>query len=212
MSYFMADEKTMEAGLPLSPTHLSKQRDNSKHANSNYGVESLETTLSSLTQDSDDSEHAVRKARRKWKRNLGRQISKKSEDDLASAASPILDFPEDISRNTSPFHTRRPSQTSLSRPFTPVSFSPSVISSPGSRRSSDAGSYMEDVASQAIVSSEEEDRGLVLDKMMDSGSAPQLVMPSIKMPSRRPFTDRGKNMGRLKILIAGDCGMYRALT
>ncbi|KAL2140711.1 hypothetical protein VTI28DRAFT_3496 [Corynascus sepedonium] len=43
--------------------------------------------------------------------------------------------------------------------------------------------------------------------MMDSGSAPQLVMPSIKMPSRRPFTDDGKRMGRLKVLIAGDSGV-----
>ncbi|CAK7203435.1 hypothetical protein SEUCBS139899_006169 [Sporothrix eucalyptigena] len=43
--------------------------------------------------------------------------------------------------------------------------------------------------------------------MMDSGSAPQLIMPSIKMPSRRPFTETGKNMGRLKVLIAGDSGL-----
>lgn len=44
--------------------------------------------------------------------------------------------------------------------------------------------------------------------MMDSGSAPQLVMPSIKMPSRRPFTEEGKNMGRLKVLLAGDSGKH----
>ena len=43
-------------------------------------------------------------------------------------------------------------------------------------------------------------------RMMDSGSAPQLVMPSIKMPSRRPFTEVGKSMGRLKVLVAGDTG------
>jgi hypothetical protein len=81
------------------------------------------------------------------------------------------------------------------------------MSSPGSRRSSDAGSYMDDLASQAIVSSGEEDRDIG-PEMMDSGSAPQLVMPSIKMPSRRPFTERGKNMGRMKILIAGDSGRF----
>jgi hypothetical protein len=43
--------------------------------------------------------------------------------------------------------------------------------------------------------------------MVDSGSAPQLIMPSIKMPSRRPFTEDGKRMGRLKVLIAGDSGV-----
>ncbi|KAK2738500.1 hypothetical protein FQN57_007015 [Myotisia sp. PD_48] len=37
-------------------------------------------------------------------------------------------------------------------------------------------------------------------------SAPQFIMPSIKMPSRRPFTDRGKLIGRLKILITGAPG------
>lgn len=53
----------------------------------------------------------------------------------------------------------------------------------------------------------EGDASCVSSVMMDSGSAPQLVMPSIKMPSRRPFTDDGKRMGRLKVLIAGDSGV-----
>ena len=34
----------------------------------------------------------------------------------------------------------------------------------------------------------------------------QLVMPSIRMPSRRPFTEQGKSMGRFKVLIAGGPG------
>ncbi|EGD97289.1 hypothetical protein TESG_04700 [Trichophyton tonsurans CBS 112818] len=41
-------------------------------------------------------------------------------------------------------------------------------------------------------------------ELQDSTS--QLVMPSIKIPSRRPFTDRGKAIGRLKILLAGAPG------
>ena len=61
-----------------------------------------------------------------------------------------------------------------------------------------------DGGSQAIASSEDEAeadqaRGVV-------ESAPQLIMPSIQMPSRRPFTDRGKETSRVKILIAGDSG------
>ncbi|KAL8356508.1 hypothetical protein RB601_001688 [Gaeumannomyces tritici] len=43
--------------------------------------------------------------------------------------------------------------------------------------------------------------------MEDNGSSPQLVMPSIKMPSRRPFSPEGKAIGRLKILIAGESGI-----
>jgi hypothetical protein len=207
MTYFLADEKSIEASQSPSPTILPKQQTSTK--NSTYGVESFETMISSLTQDSDDQEEKVRNARHNWKKNLGQQISRQSEEDLAGSGSTSVKSPDEISRNVSPSHPRRPSQATISRPFTPLSFgSPapaSILSSPDSRRNSDAGSFMDDAASQAIISSGEDEREGA-SELMDSGSAPQLVMPSIKMPSRRPFTDRGKNMGRLKVLIAGDSG------
>jgi hypothetical protein len=209
MTYFIADEKSMEASLSHSPPTLPKQRDHLK--NSTYGVESLETTISSLAQDSDDADDNVRKARQNWKKNLAQQASDKSEEDSPESVSPSLNSSGAESRNASPSHQRRSSQATISRPFTPLSFrSPapaSIVSSPGSRRNSDVGSYMDEIASQAIVSSGDEDRDIG-SKLIDSGSAPQLVMPSIKMPSRRPFTERGKNMGRLKVLIAGDSGKF----
>lgn len=211
MSYFIADEKTMEASQSGSAPMLPKQRDLSKSRN--YGVESLETTISSLPRDADDRDEIVKMARHNWKKSLGQQVSRKSEEDLAEAASPIWQSSADVSRTASPSHQRRSSQATISRPFTPISFgmpaSPSITSSPNSRRHSDAGSYLDDVASQAIISSGEEDRDMA-PEITHSGSAPQLVMPSIKMPSRRPFTEKGKNMGRLKVLIAGDSGMYLA--
>lgn len=189
----------MEESLSHSPSVLPKQRESPK--GSTYGVESLETTISSISHDSDDSDEKLRTARHNWKKNLRQP---RVEEDLESASV-------DESRNASPSHQRRSSQATISRPFTPLSFGspapPSLMSSPDSRRPSDAGSYMDDVASQAIVSSGDEER----DELVDSGSAPQLVMPSIKMPSRRPFTERGKHMGRLKVLIAGDSGMYLRL-
>jgi hypothetical protein len=77
-----------------------------------------------------------------------------------------------------------------------------VASGPSSRRNSEADFYTDDAASQALLSSGEEERDMP-SEVMDS-SASQLVMPSIKMPSRRPFTEKGKNIGRLKILLAGD--------
>lgn len=40
--------------------------------------------------------------------------------------------------------------------------------------------------------------------------APQLIMPEITMPIRRPFTERGKRIGRLKIMVAGDSGEFQA--
>lgn len=202
MTYFLTDENSIGESQSSSPSNHPKHRENLK--NSSYGVESLETTISSISEDADDQEQELRKARRNWKKNLEHNIPTKSEDspDLSPSSN-------DISRNDSPSYQRRSSQATISRPFTPLSFgSPapaSLMSSPDSRRGSDAGSYMDDNASQAIISSEEEERGMT-SELMDSGSAPQLVMPSIKMPSRRPFTENGKNMGRLKVLIAGDSG------
>lgn len=57
--------------------------------------------------------------------------------------------------------------------------------------------------SQAILSSEE-DEGEISGVVQDS--QPELIMPSIKMPSRRPFTQRGKDLGRFKIMVAGRKG------
>lgn len=200
MTYFLADEKTIEGSLSPSPSILPKQRESPK--GSTYGVESLETAISSMSPDSDDSDEKLRHARHNWKKNLG---LRRSDEDLSSTATASVK--SDISRNASPSHQRRSSQATISRPFTPLSFGSPAPGSPDSRRPSDAGSYMDDVASQAIVSSGDEEK----DELVESGSAPQLVMPSIKMPSRRPFTERGKNMGRLKVLIAGDSGLYPAL-
>ncbi|TGZ79270.1 Septin-domain-containing protein [Ascodesmis nigricans] len=41
-------------------------------------------------------------------------------------------------------------------------------------------------------------------------SAPQLIMPEIMMPIRRPFTERGKRIGKLKILVTGDSGIGKS--
>ncbi|KAK2002150.1 heat shock protein [Colletotrichum falcatum] len=38
-------------------------------------------------------------------------------------------------------------------------------------------------------------------------AAQQFIMPTINVPSRRPFTETGKGLGRLKILLAGRSGM-----
>lgn len=217
MTYFFADEKSIQesdSAVPLSPAScFGKQRDTQTPKGSMYGVESLETTTSSLCAGDQEDEQSVQRARQNWKKNIGLSSSRPSEEDLSDAASayPSWKSSADISRNVSPSHQRRASQTGISRPFTPLSYgSPapaSVLSSPGSRRNSDAGSYMDDITSQAILSSEDEERE-ISSRLMDSGSAPQLVMPSIKMPSRRPFTESGKSMGRLKVLIAGDSGEH----
>ncbi|EPS43932.1 hypothetical protein H072_2052 [Dactylellina haptotyla CBS 200.50] len=47
----------------------------------------------------------------------------------------------------------------------------------------------------------------VIENLDDSTLSTQFIMPTIRMPSRRPFTARGKELGRLKILVAGDSGI-----
>ena len=101
--------------------------------------------------------------------------------------------------STSP--TSIPLDVSLSRPA-------SVI--PGTPRShsvrslnlSDEESGSDGPANPSI--SGEEDEGVA---QQDSfRTFPQLVMPRIQMPARRPFTTKGKAMGKLKILIVGESG------
>lgn len=72
---------------------------------------------------------------------------------------------------------------------------------------SDDDLTQDDYSSQAIESGDEdmEEAGASgMTSMQDS--APQLIMPSIRMPSRRPFTERGKRLGKFKILVAGSKG------
>ncbi|KAG9240030.1 Septin-domain-containing protein [Calycina marina] len=183
-----------------APATLPKQKESPN--GSTYSLESLENTISSLSPDSDDGEEKVRKARKNWKRNLAVVSGRTTEEAILDSASPS----NDMSRNASPSFQRRLSQVTISRPFTPLSYtSPgplSALSGLDSRWNSDAGSEVDENASQAVISSSEEEQ--TTSELMDSGSVPQLVMPSIKMPSRRPFTEKGKYMGKLKVLIAGD--------
>lgn len=120
------------------------------------------------------------------------------------------EHPDDASLSSdhvAPVHkpTLAAAGTEALRPITPSSGPASAISGISSRRNSVAASLSEEVASQALSMSVDLEPEMPA-SMMDSGSAPQLIMPSIKMPSRRPFTEEGKRMGRLKVLVAGDSG------
>ncbi|KAF4331660.1 hypothetical protein FBEOM_14585 [Fusarium beomiforme] len=39
----------------------------------------------------------------------------------------------------------------------------------------------------------------------NESAAPQLIMPSLMVPRRRPFSEVGKSLGKLKIMVAGQC-------
>ena len=110
-------------------------------------------------------------------------------------------------------------QTTIDRPFLPPSGIESVpISTPRSSsirslRLSDDDASVDDTASQAVASSPEDDapgatRNEDGTQPADRGveEAPQFIMPSLHIPSRRPFTERGKHVGKLHILFAGKKG------
>ncbi|PWY79558.1 hypothetical protein BO70DRAFT_362726 [Aspergillus heteromorphus CBS 117.55] len=118
-------------------------------------------------------------------------------------------------------HLSRPDPFVLSsgltspRPLTPLNLSnpdepSSLPSSPKSisnqsMRHLDEISITDELSSQAVASGDE-DNEFGSTHNSDHDSTSQFIMPSIKMPSRRPFTSRGKALGRFKVLIAGASG------
>ena len=185
---------------------------------SSYGVQSLEDAIgSALTENGqvDDGHKSTVLGKRKSPKN---PVHPK----IIAAAQRILssESPGGSSRASSPSQNsgRRLSQFSISQPLTPLHLSPTpgsgVPSTPktGSLKSfklSDDESIADEIESQAVESGNEDELESHGDRTTAQATkAPQLVMPSIKMPTRRPFTDRGKRIGKLKILVAGASGMY----
>lgn len=181
---------------------------------SNFGVESLQETVCNVA-NVDDNE-----------KNDSDSHEDKCEGRRRSTLRPVLrdrdSSPESLERAfqdrakeafVSHSSVRPTSAPSASESVTSLSQASQLqgLSLPSSPKSTSTRSFrpsdeesLDEVASQAIISSEEEEEYSV-SELQDS--APQLIMPSIRMPSRRPFTEKGKGTGRLKILIAGDSGM-----
>nr|OQO31028.1 hypothetical protein B0A51_03734 [Rachicladosporium sp. CCFEE 5018] len=141
--------------------------------------------------------------------------SEHSSSQASTSGSPIS-----LRSAESPFrtHLRRASNSSInlmSQPLTPLRLSPhpesAMPSTPRSasmksfRLSDEEASVASETHNQAVQSSnEDEDELAVLP--VSSEADPQLVMPSLTLPSRRPFTDRGRHMGRLKVMVVGPSG------
>ncbi|RKF57729.1 putative heat shock protein [Erysiphe neolycopersici] len=202
MTYFMTDEKSMEASLQSQNSLFQKSINTLKLGN--YGVESCDTMTTLHSRNTHDSDERSSNIKQIQKKLLEKPTSSSENENTEEGLLSSNLFPE-ISRNTSP---NRPLNL-ISRPLTPLSSQSqapvSIPSSPDSRVISDTGYYTDDVVSQDVISNREEQ--LISTSEVDSESTPQFVMPSIKMPSRRPFTEKGRNMGRLKVLIAGDSGI-----
>lgn len=204
--------------------HAQEDQDN------NYGVESLDETLEAAfaSKTSEPSSPPLNTVSGK-KRKVGNPVHPK----IAAAAQRIMSSEERPSSRTSSIsspaqrpltpsptrrHVRSESLTSLGRSFTSLRAgdtstprSPSVKSV---RLSDEEGSIIDDAASQALHSSSEDDDVFADNTLHESvsqtlppSSIPQLIMPSISMPTRRPFTERGKRIPQLRIMIAGPSGI-----
>lgn len=203
-TFFLASEETIERSEPTE-----------SGVESTYGVQSLQETTASITgkeaekheAKEDDTEDGGSEGTRRRFTLKPRLKPRENVSQLFGAASPSTtadSSPRKLPRRFSP-----PSASHSLASLSQASQDPG-FSSPGSPKSTSNGSFrpsdeesMDEGGSQAIASSEDE--ADVSPDVRDS--APQLIMPSIKMPSRRPFTHRGKELGRLKILIAGNTGM-----
>lgn len=198
-SFFLATEEM------LNKAHA----DSSSHGvDSTFGVRSIAETTddSGVRQGSADStghgsdeDHGRRRSTlRPWPK-------------LRNFSSEEATYAKDNGNESPPFSLPRlsstlPSVSSLSQDSRGANHSlPSSPKSTSSRsgRHADEDSSI-DGGSQAIASSEDEADTNKSAEVADN--APQLIMPRIQMPSRRPFTERGRSMGRVKILIAGDTG------
>ncbi|KAK4222210.1 Septin-1 [Podospora fimiseda] len=216
MTYFLADEASIgnpsSAQPSTSPSSFYRSKDHHHH-NPHHHYQNRKFTAPPPPPPPDVEHHS----------NRARNVHQPPHRDLDKGKAPVEN--QGIQSNVEDdltFHSKSPLPPSLS-PLLPIlsgfpaSYSSSALSSISSRRNSlsesfsDAGlsvdSHDHQFSEPEHLESSELEINNSIDTMQDSGSAPQLVMPSIKMPSRRPFTSEGKAMGRLKVLVAGDGGV-----
>ena len=185
-------------------------------SDSTFGVRSLQETIydaspSIKTQDDDEDDNENFGDGYEGRRRSTLRPKPKTRDSSRGSV-------EQAPVNTGDSSPSNPSQAdhlapSMSQSFASLSSQAPLSSMPSSPKSLSNRSFrpsdedsMDEGGSQAVASSEDDDVEPQSQSSMQD-SAPQLIMPSIKMPSRRPFTERGKTLGKLKVLIAGDSGM-----
>lgn len=184
---------------------------------SSFGVQSLEEVIQA-TQSGSPQDGQV------TNRDASSELLKHgvSERTIPGFIQPSASFKSSPDGTGLPSHLRLASLNSISLPLTPLGTSspgtesapPSTPKSVGSLKSfrlSDDDSA-DEASSQAVASTSEDDECRPVDgsstannyhQDLPSRDAPQFIMPSIKMPPRRPFTEKGKSIGKLKIMVVG---------
>ncbi|KAF2022047.1 hypothetical protein BU24DRAFT_417694 [Aaosphaeria arxii CBS 175.79] len=215
-TFFLRSEDDLERSMQdTGSVELVEERGSS----STFGVQSLADTLEAAFGQADsaletrlDSESTGIGGDKGGKLHISSELPEAlSREDGSTRPSPGRKHKKQTHRTLS--YPLTPLNAEAQSPL-PPSAMPSTPKSVSlqSLKLSDDESSMDDSASQAIASSVETDDESDNDDAAKteqgaSGSFPQLVMPSIQMPTRRPFTTKGKSMGRLKILVAGAQGV-----
>lgn len=193
---------------------------------STYGVRSIDSEAGFDEQQAAGGVHGEQSHSRTLEASLMDSIPRAGSPLIPSLARCHLPDTNPIPSSTSSSPVRNSSR--LAGPLTPLllrspnanSTDSAPLSTPRSvslrsLRLSDDEYSVDEAASQALTSSAEEEDEVIEETILagheenavEAGPAPQLVMPSIRMPTRRPFTERGKSVGKLKIMVVGPTGM-----
>ena len=191
-------------------------------SDSTFGVRSLKETIYEASQPVGTEDHGEEDNEDVGEGHEGRRRSTlrpRPNVQTRDSSRGSLEHAPVNTGDSSPFNPSQADHTgpSMSQSFASLSSQAPLSSMPSSPKSFSNRSFrpsdedsMDEGGSQAIASSEDGDVEPQSQSSMQD-SSPQLIMPSIKMPSRRPFTERGKALGRLKVLIAGDSGMRKRI-
>ncbi|CAK1354333.1 hypothetical protein CB0940_01802 [Cercospora beticola] len=228
-TFFLKTEKELEQASQRgrkksrSVSSADEQEDTpvGSMAESSFGVQSLDEainegslsrTISNSSTQSSNS-HSEASPPRGKKRKSGNRVHPTilaTGKRIISDGSSAVASPTALHDPSKHLLFRRHSGTSanMSAPLTPIKLSPhrAAVSpstprsgSPKSFRLSDEEiSVADDTGSQAICSSSGDE-----EQSQHGQPTPQLVMPSLSMPVRRPFTEQGKRIGRAKIMVVG---------
>lgn len=141
------------------------------------------------------------------------QAQSNQEKDIMEDSSEQLDLKDALGKVLGGDDMDKDKDRDISQPLTPLLqsgspapgfWSSAITGTPksgslGSLRLSDGESHHYDEEDE----DEEDIQGRDFKRDSVDSVEPELVMPSLAMPDRRPFTERGRNMGRLRICVAG---------
>ncbi|KAI4617499.1 hypothetical protein J4E80_005702 [Alternaria sp. BMP 0032] len=193
---------------PHSATAPAKQQD------STFGVQSLADTLEAAFGPEGTDPEKASKTQHHGAKSSRSESHSSSTDSVTPPDKSRITSVRKLRRN----YTKNDTITHFKLPAASVDIpSPLPTSAMGSTprsasitslKLSDEEFAMDDAASQAVVSSGEEEEQVEMQQ--DMASFPQLVMPEMQMPTRRPFTTRGKAMGKLRVMVAGETGVGKS--